>query len=302
TLTEMEEYLDGFRDYVTDGARLVDDPAGKMMMIMTGLIAHGRWNVYTFPEVDIKYFFDRYFHLLANAPEFQGLFGFGCYNIAHTDEETVRWITTIMRHYGIEGRRDLLSETYGFTYLPGHLQNGDFRDGLDGWLASPAEDGAITAQTLPGYGGDHQHRRRDARVKNIGDTVALLTRNAQKPNRLSQTAVNLTPGKLYTLNFAVADLSDIREKAAEPPDMLLRATITPADIIPEKSFVHHWPTANKPKSKNVAIDSHRILFRALAPEVAISFTDWESERAAGAPAGQQLALNFISLRPYFEEK
>ncbi|HOG50907.1 MAG TPA: hypothetical protein PKY10_09970, partial [Lentisphaeria bacterium] len=302
TLTEMEKYLDGFRKYVTDGAKLVEDPASKMMMIMTGLISHGRWNVYTFPEVDIKYFFDRYFHLLANAPEFQGLFGFGCYNIAHTDEETTRWITTIMRHYGIEGRRDLLSDTYGFTYLPGHLRNGDFRDGLDGWQATPAEDDAIVAETIPGYGFTHQHRRRDSLIKNIGDTAAVFTRSDKAPNHLSQTAVNLTQGKLYTLNFAVADLSDIREKAATHPQLLLHASMKQAEVIPDKSFVHHWPTANRPKPQNVAIDSHRILFRALAPEVEITFSDWESPAAAGAPAGQQQVLNFVSLRPYFEEK
>ncbi len=130
----------------------------------------------------------------------------------------------------------------------------------------------------------------------------MFTRSDKAPNHLSQTAVNLTQGKLYTLNFAVADLSDIREKAATHPQLLLHASMKQAEVIPDKSFVHHWPTANRPKPQNVAIDSHRILFRALAPEVEITFSDWESPAAAGAPAGQQQVLNFVSLRPYFEEK
>ena len=36
-------------------------------------------------------------------------------------------------NYAIEGAKTMLSERYGFVYRPGHLENGDFANGLDGW-------------------------------------------------------------------------------------------------------------------------------------------------------------------------
>ncbi|MGI6355692.1 MAG: hypothetical protein GX937_05805 [Lentisphaerae bacterium] len=299
TLEDMETYLDNYRNYVIDGARLIDNPAASMMMIMTGLISCGRWNCYVHPEVDIKYFFDRFYHMLANAPEFDGLYGLGCYNSAHIDEETMRWVARLMRHYAVEGRRDLLSDQYGFRYLPGHLQDGDFVEGFTHWQSRPAAEGTLQATTIKNYGGKIQMRR--SKYASRGDHVAIFQRHSSQANQLSQTATGLQPGKLYTLSYVVGDFDDIAEIKPEAPDILLTATLEGAEVIPSGTYVHRWPNTYRPKAKLASQDTHRILFRAQQERVVITFRDWQAEGVPGGPEGQRLVLNFVSLKPYYEQ-
>ena len=298
TVEGMEAYLDAYRRYVTDGARLVDNPAASMMMIMTGLISCGRWNCYVHPEVDIKYFFDRFYHLLANAPEFDGLYGLGCYNSAHIDEETMRWVARLMRHYAVEGRRDLLSDQYGFSYLPGHLQDGDFVEGFARWQPRPAAEGTLQATAIEGYGGKIQMRR--GPFAGRGDHAAVFRRHFGQANRLSQTATGLQPGRLYTLSYVVGDFDDIARIKPEAPDILLPVSLEGAEVIDAGTYVHRWPNTYRPKDKLASQDTHRVLFRALRDQVVVTFRDWQDDAVPGGPEDQRLVLNFVSLKPYYE--
>ena len=140
------------------------------------------------PAVDFKYFLDMQVNLIANSPDFAGLATTGYWGTYYGDEELVRWSFLLMRHYAVEGHKDMLSARYGFKYNPGFLANGDFADGLKGWTASPAADGSIRTDTIAGYGKNSQGRWGGG---NAGDTVCVLTRQAGQPNRISQTAQGL---------------------------------------------------------------------------------------------------------------
>ncbi len=152
-------------------------------------------------------------NLIANSPDFAALATTGYWGTYYGDEELARWSFLLMRHYAVEGHKDMLSAHYGFKYNPGFLANGDFADGLNGWAVTPAAAGSIRADTIAGFGQNSQGRWGGSKA---GDTVCVLTRQASPPNRIRQTAQGLTVGKAYCLQFVTADRQDVVGKKFSP--------------------------------------------------------------------------------------
>ncbi len=97
------------------------------------------------PATNHKVFLDMQLNLLANDPRCLGLYGVMTYLSSYTDEETVRWMGRLFRHYCIEGKsRPYCDDPY---VLP-HLRNPDFEDGTSGWTVSAAEPGPPAGSTL----------------------------------------------------------------------------------------------------------------------------------------------------------
>jgi hypothetical protein len=248
------------------------------------------------PEVDSKYYLDMQLHLIANDPAFAGLGGTGYWGNYVADEEYYRWSFRLLRHYGVEGRTDMLSEQHGFTYRPGHLQNCDFKEGLQGWTVAPASEGTVRTEKLANFGKTSQGRW--GGVPGIGDTVCVLTRQNGPANSVSQKASGLQAGRLYTLQFIVADYQDAVAKRINPRRFGLNAVLSEgAEVLPEKSYVHvdKRIKGRYRHNDNVArVNLHHITFRARLPEVTITFQD------SDAAPGEELAFNYVMLKPYFE--
>ena len=245
------------------------------------------------PAVDFKYFLDMQVNMVANSPDFASLATTGYWGTYYGDEEMARWSFLLMRHYAVEGRKDLLSARYGFKYNPGLLANPDFADGLNGWAATPAAAGSIGTETIAGYAKNSQGRWHGKG----GDTVCMLTRQAGLPNRISQTARGLTVGKVYCLQFVTADRKDIAEKKFNPRRYGIGAELKGAEIVTDKSFVHidRRHSGRYAQNDNVAkINLNRIIFRAKSPTQVITFSDTD------AKPGEKLIINFVQLKPYLE--
>jgi hypothetical protein len=245
------------------------------------------------PAVDFKYYLDMQVNLVANSPDCAGLATIGYWGTYYGDEELARWSFLLMRHYAVEGRKDMLSARYGFKYKPGFVANGDFSDGLKGWTLAPAAAGAIRAQTIAGYGKNCQGRWGAGKA---GDTVCAMTRQAGRPNRIQQTAEGLVVGKLYCLQFVTADRKNVVGKKFNPRRYGLAAKLDGAQIVPEKSFVHvdRRHGGRYDHNDNVGqINLNRIVFRATSPTLVVAFDD------ADASPGEELILNFVQLKPYF---
>ncbi len=246
------------------------------------------------PEVDFKYYLDMQLNLVANNPVFDGLGMTGYWGSYYDDEELYRWSMQLLRHYCVEGNTEMLSAAYGYTYSPGHLRNCDFIDGLDHWAADPAD--GLRADSFAGYGRGSQGRWGAA--GGTGDTFCVFTRGAERPSTLSQTATGLTPGNVYTLQFVTADYKDMVAGKIDPRQHALKAVLDAgAEVIPEQSYVY-VDSRNSGRKENdglVRINLHHIRFRAAAESVAITFTD------ADAEPGTETALNYIMLKPYFEQ-
>jgi hypothetical protein len=242
--------------------------------------------------VDFKYFLDMQVNLVANSPDFAHLATTGYWGTYYGDEELARWSFLLMRHYAVEGHKEMLSVRYGFKYKPGLLANGDFGNGLANWTPVPAAAGSIRVQKIAGYGKNSQGRWGAGQA---GDTVCVLTRQAGQPNRLSQTAQGLTVGKAYCMQFVTADYKDVVGKKFNPRRYGIAAELKGAEILPEKSIVHidRRDGGRNTHNDNVGkINLHRIIFRATSPTQVITFHDAE------ASPGEELLLNFIQLKPY----
>jgi hypothetical protein len=246
------------------------------------------------PAVDYKYFLDMQMNLIANSPDFAGLAMTGVWGTRWSDEEMVRWTFLLMRHYAVEGHKDMLSARYGFKYNPGLLTNGDFAKGLRGWTLASATANSIRPATIAGYGRSSQCRWG---AGGAGDTVCVLARHTGEPNRVSQTARGLVVGKAYSLQFVTADRKDVVGKKGDPRRHGIAAELPGATIMPEKSFVHvdRRSKGESTHGDNVGkINLHRTIFRATSPTQVITFHD------TAASPGEELMINFIQLKPYLE--
>lgn len=246
------------------------------------------------PAVDFKVFLDLQVNRVANGPEFKDLATVGYWGTYYGDEELVRWSFQLMRHYAVEGNRDRLSDHFGYRYNPGHLTNPDFAEGLKGWTVTQAAEGSVRADRMRGYGKAQQGRWG---AGGAGDTVCVMVRQAALPNRIFQVAQGLQPGKVYSLQFVTADRKDVVAKKYNPRRYGIRASLEGAAMVSGKSFVHvdRRKAGADGKESNVGkINLNRVIFRAGAATQKIEFSDEE-----GLP-GEELMLNFVQLKPYFE--
>ncbi|NMA40492.1 MAG: hypothetical protein GX937_09980 [Lentisphaerae bacterium] len=300
---ELKSYMTLLNQHLRTARRCAPDAASKMAMMMSGYLTAGTWNCNTHPQTDMKYVLDYFYYVIANDPDLVGLFGVGCYDINRTDEEYARWIGRLIRHYGVEGNVTMLSEQYNFTCNPGHLRGGDFEEGAADWRLASAEPDSLAPMTISGYGRNHLRRR--AGNASLGDTVLHFTRSAKAPNRVSQTATGLTPGRVYSLTYVTADPDDIANFKNERQHVVLEASIDGGETIPEKGYEFRIPAGweNWPASaKRREIVTRKIVFKALRSDVAITFSDWLSDDTPGGAIGQKRILNSISLNPYFGEE
>ena len=247
-----------------------------------------------YPEVDYKYFLDMQMHILANEPLFDGLGMTGYWGTHYSDDEMYRWSHALLRHYVVEGQTEMLSKKYGFSYVPGHIVNNDFADGLKGWTVTEGEKGSVST----GYNKDYSHRNQnrwgDGSAK-IGNKFCTMKAIAGKPNTVSQVAKNLIPGKEYMLLFSAGSFDDLQTQKFNPREFGIEATISNAEILPESFvFVDKREKGNYAYNNNIARQNlYRYVFKPKATEVTITISD------AKAIPGETLMFNYVQVKPFF---
>lgn len=236
-----------------------------------------------YPENDYKYFLDMQFNAMANDPAFEGIGCTGYWGSYYIDEEMLRWSFALTRHYCIQGKKEMLSEKYGFSFCPKHIVNADFDRDFEGWEAS----GDIVRDKVEGFGATCEGRWGGNGGK--GDTFALLTRGGTA-NELRQRVKSLTPGKLYKLEFMVADYEDLKAGRKNPKRLGVEAALGECvERIDDKS----WVFVNR-RRKKVSVNLHHVVFRAKADSAELVITD------AASPVGARMAVNAVTILPYFE--
>ncbi|NQX90490.1 MAG: hypothetical protein HRT77_17780 [Halioglobus sp.] len=243
----------------------------------------------TTPYVNHKVFLDMQFNVVANDPAFWGTYGLMGYHSSYSDEETLRWISRLFRHYGIEGNTQSATND---SYRSSYLSNGDFVDGTVGWSIMPAEQGSIETARLPGLS------RLQARYgSSEGDTGLVTTRSVKGPNRITQEIKNLEPGKLYTFRMIACDFND-QAKREKPAVSVKLANVK---VLPDKSFATIFPDASfvDVGDQKTWLTYYWYLFRARDQTARVTITDWAADDLAGGPIGQQLIFNYIQVHPYY---
>lgn len=244
------------------------------------------------PEVDYKFYLDMQLNYLANDPAFEGLGCTGYWGSYYGDYEMHRWSMALLRHYCIEGRTDMLSSGYGFSYIPGHLKNGDFRGSFDSWSVK----GDVSLDECAGVAAHSQ--RRWGGTEGVGDTFAAFRRGDGGAGSVSQRIGGLVPGRMYCLQAAAFDVKDMKAGRVAPRRFGISVEVSDgAEAVPSLSWVH-VDERTKLSSKNggARINLHHVVFTARAKEATVTISD------GAARPGEILGVNAVSVNPYYEEK
>ena len=250
------------------------------------------------PGTNYLVFSDMQLRLLATDPTFWGLFGVMEYGVGYADEETLRWVYRLFRHYCIEGARTPLTND---PYILPHVENPDFADGLQGWNVASAVEGSIRTKQMAGFGW------LQGRFQNVdppsadGDQFLWMKRSADKPNTVSQTMKKLQPGRLYSLKLITADLGNLDKEQR----LAVSVHISDADIQEKGSFQSVFRTCYSHIGQfgitsQAWMNYHRILFRPRNANPEVTISDWLHPDAPEGPIGQELAINFVEVQPFFE--
>ena len=284
----LKEYLAGTmaccRDCIPDAARSVGLILGNFNQMPVICAVHH-------PEVDYKHYLDMQLNYMATDPVFEGLSCTGYWGSYYGDHEMHRWSMALLRHYCVEGRTDMLSDRYGFSYCPGLLKNGDFRGSFDGWTV----EGTIGLDDVPGVGARSQRRWG---ASGIGDTFAVFRRGEGSGNRLTQRIGGLVPGRMYCLQAATFDAKDMRKGRVAPRRFALSVSLSSeVEVVPSLSWLHvDKRTKLSTKSGGARINLHHTVFVARASEATVTISD------ETASIGEELGVNAVSVNPYYEEK
>ena len=190
-----------------------------------------------YPGCDFRKFLDMQIRHIATHPAFFGLGGLQEYHSGYCDEETVRLMGRLYRHYAIEGNIEpLITDPYELT----HIANPDFADGTDAWTVSAAEPGSVKVIAYEGYSrlqGRFGHK--------AANTLLLMKRHASRPNSFSQQIRDLTPGRLYSMKMITADHQNLVQGKSEKVKNAVNITLGNVDIIPgpKKSFQYTFPNS-----------------------------------------------------------
>ncbi|KKL58352.1 hypothetical protein LCGC14_2226220, partial [marine sediment metagenome] len=255
------------------------------------------------PHVDFKVHMDEQFNYLANAPECAGLFGIMGYKARYADEEIVRWTGRLFRHYCIEGKRNLLSDELGFKYVPGHITNADFDDGLEDWTVTAAAPDSVRAETISGLSAMLGRFM----TPEHGDNHLWTKRFADQPNQVSQEIKNLTPGKLYSAKLYVADYQDYVKGESVRKKLAVSLNIDNVDMITEKCLVRevkgirHACVGTFKGKAPPWMNHYRLVFRAKGTTAKLTISDWTDETTPGGAIGQEILYNFVEVQPYIED-
>jgi hypothetical protein len=275
----------------------------RQMVVVLGLFSMPPGGLNKLPNVDYHVWMDQQMNVVANHPLLAGIGGLEWWTSLQADEETVRFVGKLYRHYALEGRTERLTRDPLFM---SHLHNADFEKGLEGWTLQYAEPGSIRAQSFPRYGrieGRYMGLGRPADPEHIGDTFLWMKRSAKGSNTFSQTIKDLQPGRLYSLKMFSSDYQDLVHPKAKTRDeatpFLGQVVLEGVEVDPKRSFREMYASNPEPRIP-VWITYHWMVFRAKGTTAKLTVSDWPKDNDTSGAFGQEQTFNFLELQPYQE--
>src|SRR5258706_41311 len=231
----LQAFIDGIADWEAK------EPGVKQQMVIAfGLFSMPPGGINKQPNVDYHVWMDQQMNIVANHSVMSGVGGLEWWTSILADEETVRFVGKLYRHYAIEGKTGMLTTDPLFLT---HIQNADFEKGTAGWTLHPGKEGTIEVRRFPRYGrieGRYMGLGRPADPEHIGDTFLWMKRSEKGPNTVSQTIRNLEPGRLYSMKMFSCDYNDLinskAKKIEEANKFMGKVVIEGVDIDTKRSF------------------------------------------------------------------
>jgi len=294
----LQIFIDGIADWEAK------EPGVKKNMVLAfGLFSMPPGGINKQPNVDYHVWMDQQMNVVANDPVMSGIDGFEWWTTSLTDEETVRFVGKLYRHYAIEGKKEMLTKDPLFLT---HIENADFEKGTNAWTLHPAEDGTIEAKKFPRYGrieGRFMGLGRPPDPEHIGDTFLWMKRSEKAPNTFSQTIKDLAPGSLYSMKMFSCDYNDLvnqkAKKLEEANKFIGTVVLDGVDIDTKRSFNEMYSSTPEPKIP-IWITYHWKVFRAKGPTAKLTVSDWPGDKEPSPAFGQEQTFNFVEIQPYHE--
>jgi len=294
----LQIFIDGIEDWEAKA------PGAKNHMVIAfGLFSMPPGGINKQPNVDYHVWMDQQMNVVANHPTMAGMAGVEWWTTTLTDEETVRFVGKLYRHYAIEGKTEMLTKDP--LFLP-HIENADFEKGIEGWTLQSAEPDSIQPKSHPRYGrieGRFMGLGRPADPEHIGDTFLWMKRSEKGPNTFSQTIKNLQPGRLYSMKMFSCDYQDLvtpqKKTEQEANKFIGRVTLDGVELDTKRSFDEIYPSGPEPPIP-VWITYFWKVFRAQGTSAKLTVSDWPQDKDAAAPFGQEQTFNFVEIEPYHE--
>jgi hypothetical protein len=297
-----EEALTTFRNGIEDW-EAKEPGVVKQMVIAFGLFSMPPGGINKQPNVDYHVWMDQQMNLVANHPSFAAIAGLNWWTSSLADEETVRFVGKLYRHYAIEGQTGMLTRDPLFLT---HIQNADFENGTNGWTLNLAEPGSIAAKSFPRYGrieGRYMGLGRPADPEHIGDTFLWMKRNEKAPNTFSQTIQGLEPGRLYSMKMFSCDYQDLvnpkAKKLEEATPFIGTVALDGVELDAKRCFSEMYASSPEPKTP-VWITYHWKVFQAKSATATLTVSDWPSSATPNLGYGQEQAFNFLEIQPYWQ--
>ena len=294
----LQTFVDGIADWE---AR--EPGVKKRMVIAFGLFSMPPGGINKQPNVDYHVWMDQQMNLVANHPALSGVCGLEWWTSLLADEETVRFVGKLYRHYAMQGRTEMLTNDPLFLT---HIQNADFENGTEGWTLHPAEEGSIAAKSFPRYGrieGRYMGLGRPADPEHIGDTFLWMKRSEKGPNMFSQTIKDLEPGRRYSMKMFSCDYNDLVNPKPRKQEEAFKFTgsvvLEGVEVDSKRSFSEMYSSNPEPKIP-VWITYHWKVFRAKAKTAKVIVSDWPGPKQPGDTFGQEQTFNFLEIQPYWD--
>jgi hypothetical protein len=292
----LQTFVEGIADWEAK-----EPGVKKQMIIAFGLFSMPPGGINKQPNVDYHVWMDQQMNLVANHPALAGIGGLEWWTSLLADEETVRFVGRLYRHYAIEGKTEMLTRDPLFLR---HIQNADFEKGTEGWTLHSAEEGSISSRHFPRYGrieGRFMGLGRPADPEHIGDTFLCMKRSQKGPNTFSQTIKDLQPGRLYSMKMFSSDYNDLvnpkAKKRDEASKFIGSVVIEGVEVDSKRSFNEPYASSPEPKIP-VWITFHWKVFRAKSTTAKLTVSDWPENPDSAAAFGQEQAFNFLEIEPY----
>ncbi len=294
----LQAFVDGIADWEAK------EPGVKQQMVIAfGLFSMPPGGINKQPNVDYHVWMDQQMNLVANHPRLAGIGGLEWWTSSLADEETVRFVGKLYRHYALEGKTEMLTRDPLFLT---HIQNADFEKGAEGWALHPAQEGSMAARSFPRYGrieGRFMGLGRPADPEHIGDTFLWMKRSEQGPNTFFQTIQDLEPGRLYSMKMFSCDYQDLvspkAKKLEEANRFIGSVVLEGVEVDPKRSFTEMYSSNPEPKIP-VWITYHWKVFRAKSRNAKLMVSDWPMVERPGVGFGQEQTFNFLEIQPYHE--
>lgn len=289
----LQTFVDGIADWESK------EPGARQNMLLTlGLFSAPPGGSNKLPNVDFHVYMDQQMNVVANHPVMAGISGLNWWTSTQADEDSVRFVGKLYRHYAIEGKTEMLTRDPLFLT---HIQNADFEQGLEGWTFQAAEEGSIASRSFARYGRIEGRYPRDREP--IGDKFLWMKRSAKGPNTFSQNIKDLQAGRLYSLKMFTCDYTDLtnpQKKELQQANKFIGSVVLEGvELDTKRSFTEMYASNPEPRIP-VWITYHWTIFRALGPTAKLIVSDWPIEKDPTATYGQEQTFNFVEIEPYHE--